>query len=150
MFPFLEFLAYAPADGSVSPEAATDAGQAAASAGGGGITGIIIWLVIMVALFYFMIIMPQRKRDKNFKNMMSKLKEGDKVVTAGGILGKVTMIKGDSVRIRTGSGSDLDITRKSISAILSKGDSQDVEPEVDKKASKELPKDNSKDTGAKK
>jgi preprotein translocase subunit YajC len=60
------------------------------------------------------------------------------------------MIKGDSVRIRTGSGSDMDVTRKSISAILSKGDSKDVEPEVDKKVSKELPKDNSKDTGAKK
>jgi len=149
MFPFLEFLAYAPADGSASADAAAETGQVAASAGGGGITGIIIWLVIMVALFYFMIIMPQRKRDKNFKSMMSKMKEGDRIVTAGGILGKITMIKGDSVRIRTGSGSDLDITRKSISAILAKGDSTDVEPEVDKKSPKELTENNSKNTDKK-
>ena len=104
----------------------------------------------MVALFYFMIIMPQRKRDKNFKSMMSKMKEGDRIVTAGGILGKITMIKGDSVRIRTGSGSDLDVTRKSISAILAKGDSTDVEPEVDKKAPKELTENSPKNSDNKK
>ena len=125
MFPLLSFVAYAPPTGA-EPQAPTTSAPAA----GGGIASIVIWLVIMVALFYFMIIMPQRKRDKQFKNMMSALKVGDNVVTAGGIIGKVTMIKGDSVRVRTGNGAELDVTRRSIGSIVGKGDSKDVEPDV--------------------
>ena len=94
MLPILSFIAFAPAGDAAAPT--TDAGATS-----GGFTGIIIWLVLMVAFFYFLIIMPQRKRDKQFKQMMEKIKVGDKVVTAGGIIRKITLIKPDSLRLRT-------------------------------------------------
>jgi preprotein translocase subunit YajC len=126
MLPILSFIAYAPAGSTAAPT--TDAG----TAGGGGFTGIIIWLVLMVAFFYFLIIMPQRKRDKQFKQMMEKLKVGDKVVTAGGIIGKITLIKPDSLRLRTGTGTELDVTRKAIAVVVNRGegDKEEIEPDV--------------------
>jgi preprotein translocase subunit YajC len=126
MFPILSFIAYAPAGESAAP--AADAGTAV----GGGFSGIIIWLVLMVAFFYFLIIMPQRKRDKQFKQMMEKLKVGDKIVTAGGIIGKITMIKPDSLRIRTATGTELDVTRKAIAVVVNRGENEkeEIEPDV--------------------
>ena len=128
MFSILSFIAYAPAGDVAAPSA--DAGASTA-----GFSGIIIWLVLMVAFFYFLIIMPQRKRDKQFKQMMEKLKVGDKVVTAGGIIGKITMIKPDGLRIRTGTGTELDVTRKAIAVVVNKGENEkeEVEPDVNVK-----------------
>ena len=124
MLPILSFIAYAPADAAAPT---TDAGATS-----GGFTGIIIWLVLMVAFFYFLIIMPQRKRDKQFKQMMEKIKVGDKVVTAGGIIGKITLIKPDSLRLRTGTGTELDVTRKAIAVVVNRGegDKEEIEPDV--------------------
>jgi preprotein translocase subunit YajC len=126
MFSILSFIAYAPAGDVAAPSA--DAGASA-----GGFSGII--LVLMVAFFYFLIIMPQRKRDKQFKQMMEKLKVGDRIVTAGGIIGKITLIKPDSLRIRTGTGTELDVTRKAIAVVVNKGenDKEEVEPDVNVK-----------------
>jgi preprotein translocase subunit YajC len=59
-------------------------------------------LLAMVAVFYFLIIMPQRKKDKKFKEMLAGLSKGDDVVTIGGVEGKVISIKDDSVTIETG------------------------------------------------
>lgn len=126
MLSMLSFVAYAPVGDAVAP--AADAGTAT----GGGFSGIIIWLVLMVAFFYFLIIMPQRKRDKQFKQMMEKIKVGDKVVTAGGIIGKITLIKPDSLRLRTGAGTELDVTRKAIAVVVNRGegDKEEIEPDV--------------------
>lgn len=126
MLTLLGLTLYAP-PGEAAPAPADTA------TGAGGFSGIIIWLLIMVALFYFMIILPQRRRTKNFNEMMSKLKEGDRIVTAGGIVAKVITIKGDSIRIRSGNNAELDVTRRSIAAIIGKGETEDVEPEIGKK-----------------
>jgi len=66
-----------------------------------------------------LIIMPQRKRDKQYKTMMNELKVGDKIVTIGGIIGKVISLKDQTVDIQTAD-TKLEITRRSISAILGK------------------------------
>lgn len=60
-------------------------------------------LIIMIALFWFLLIRPQRKRDKETKAMLDALKVGDKVVTIGGICGKVSKIKDSYVFIETGN-----------------------------------------------
>jgi len=54
-----------------------------------------IMLGLMVVVFYFFMIRPQSKRQKELKNFRDQLKEGDKVVTTGGIHGKVAQIKDD-------------------------------------------------------
>ena len=62
----------------------------------------IIWLVVMFAVFYFMLIRPQRKQEKKQREMLAALQVGDKVVTVGGICGKITKLKDDYVYIETG------------------------------------------------
>ena len=60
-------------------------------------------LIIMIVLFYFILIRPQRKRDKETRAMLDALKVGDKVVTVGGICGKISKIKDSYVFIETGN-----------------------------------------------
>ena len=68
-----------------------------------GIGGIIIPMVLLFAVMYFMIIRPQKKREKLTRDMLSGLVVGDKIVTIGGIQGKITSIKDDSIVISTGN-----------------------------------------------
>ena len=63
----------------------------------------ILPLVLIIVLLYFMMIRPQRKREKETKAMIKAMKVGDKVVTIGGICGKVAKIKDEFVFIETGN-----------------------------------------------
>ena len=56
-------------------------------------------LVLIIVVFYFFIIRPQMKRQKELKNFRESLKKGDKVVTTGGIMGKVNDVKDDFLLI---------------------------------------------------
>ena len=62
--------------------------------------------VAMIAIFYFILIRPQRKKDKLIKEMLSQLVVGDKIITIGGIHGKITSIKDDDLVLETGSSQD--------------------------------------------
>ena len=53
------------------------------------------WIVLTFALFYFVLIRPQKKREKEEKAMLNALKVGDNVITIGGITGKIVSIKDD-------------------------------------------------------
>jgi len=64
-------------------------------------------LVLMFVVFYFILIRPQRKKDKELKEQMSKLQVGDKVVTIGGLVGFVANVKGDEVTISTSAANTL-------------------------------------------
>ncbi len=80
--------------------AATGAEQAA------GIAQMIpslLMMVAMVAVFYFLLIRPQKKKDKAVKDMLAALKPGDRICTIGGIYGTVTGIKDDTVIIAVGT-----------------------------------------------
>ena len=78
--------------------------SAAAAAGGkNGTTSYIILMVLLVATMYFMMIRPQRKREKETRAMINALKVGDKVVTIGGICGKIAKIKDNYVILETGN-----------------------------------------------
>ncbi len=87
--------------------ASEKAGNAAQSAGEVSNVSMIIQsflpLVLIVLVFYFLLIRPQRKRDKETRAMLDALKVGDKVVTIGGICGKVSKIKDNYVFIETGN-----------------------------------------------
>ena len=62
----------------------------------------IIWLVVMFAVFYFILIRPQKKQEKKQKEMLAALQVGDKVVTIGGICGKIAKLKDEYVYVETG------------------------------------------------
>ena len=67
------------------------------------ILGTVIPLVLLFAIFYFLIIRPQRKRDKEVKNMLDSLKKGDKITTIGGIYGRIVELRDDVVTIEVGA-----------------------------------------------
>ena len=67
----------------------------------------ILMMVAMVGVFYFLLIRPQKKKEKAVKNMLSSLKAGDRVCTIGGIYGTVTAIKDDTVTIAVGTQKSL-------------------------------------------
>ena len=63
---------------------------------------MVLPLVLMGVVFYFMLIRPQRKKDKKVKEMLDNLKHGDRVTTIGGIYGTITGIQDDTVRLSVG------------------------------------------------
>ena len=82
-----------------------------------GMITTVIYLVAMIAIFYFLLIRPQKKREKEAKLMLEGLQMGDKVVTIGGIHGKVTQLKEDTVVIETGALGNTSTVKVSRSAI---------------------------------
>ena len=77
---------------------------AAAKNSGGGIPAWVIWVIyalILVALFYFMIIRPQKKRQKQEQELRDSLALGCEVTTIGGIVGTIVNIKDDNITIET-------------------------------------------------
>ncbi|MEG2813372.1 MAG: preprotein translocase subunit YajC [Oscillospiraceae bacterium] len=68
-----------------------------------GIAMQVLPFVLLIGVFYFVLIRPQRKKDKEIQNMRNGLQVGDEVTTVGGIVGIVVNIKEDTVVIETGS-----------------------------------------------
>lgn len=94
---------------------------ATAGAGAGGIIQFVVMMVVLFAIMYFMIIRPQKKREKLTKEMLAGLIVGDKIVTIGGIEGKITQIKDESLVIETGSAADksfVKISRWAVKEVL--------------------------------
>ena len=83
----------------------------------------IVMVVVMIAVFYFLILRPQRKRDKELREQMSALAVGDKVQTIGGIVGVVAQIKDDEVTISTSVANTLITFTKSAIQTVEKRDS---------------------------
>ncbi|HZJ82854.1 MAG TPA: preprotein translocase subunit YajC [Clostridia bacterium] len=69
----------------------------------GAIIGSLIPFILLIAVFYFMIIRPQRKKDKENKAMLAALTVGDNITTIGGICGKITAMREDVVTVEVGS-----------------------------------------------
>ena len=73
--------------------------------GVGGIVSLIVSMLPMVLIFvvfYFFMIRPQKKKDKQVKDMLAALKKGDRVCTIGGIYGTITNIKDDTITLVVG------------------------------------------------
>ena len=96
-------------------------------------------LIVMFVVFYFVLIRPQRKRDKELKKEMENLAVGDKVVTIGGLVGFVANIKDDEITISTSAANSLVTYTKSAIQTVVKRDrlnpdgSVKKEPEAEKK-----------------
>lgn len=80
---------------------------------------LVVMLVAFAAIFYFLLIRPQRRRQKEHRDLLGALKRGDRVITAGGILGTIEDIDEDSItlvveegKLRLSKGSIVDKVRK--------------------------------------
>lgn len=86
-------------------EAAAAAGEATEmTAGQTAISYLVTFLpiILMFVVFYFLLIRPQRKKDKKVKDMLAALKPGDRICTIGGIYGTITGIRDDTITLSVG------------------------------------------------
>jgi preprotein translocase subunit YajC len=97
--------------------------QAAPAAQGGTESGLLsmLPLVLMFVVLYFVMIRPQMKRAKEHKAMIEALAKGDEVVTAGGMLGKVTKLGETFVHVEVANGVELQVQRSAVTQVLPKG-----------------------------
>lgn len=91
--------------------------QAAAPAGGGssGLSGILM-IVVLVVIFYFFMIRPQQKRQKDIQKSREAMKSGDKVVTAGGVHGRIREINDKHILLEIAEGVRVRIDKNSVFA----------------------------------
>jgi len=93
------------------------------SAPGGGFT--IGWVVFMVAIFYFVMIRPQKRREKERKALISSVKTGQRVLLTSGIIGEVSTVKEKTLLVLVAEKTNVEVLKSAVSQIIEKGD--DVE-----------------------
>ena len=96
--------------------------QAAGAAPAGGSSLMqLLPLVLMFVVLYFIMIRPQMKKQKEHKAMIDALAKGDEIVTAGGLLGRVTKVAESFVSLEVASGVEVQCQRSAVVQVLPKG-----------------------------
>lgn len=105
----------------------TEAATGAATGGAmGGLSGTVIYLVLMIVFFYFVLIRPQKKREKQTRMMLNDMRPGDEIITIGGIMGNIVSIKEDRVVIETGANrTKLTFEKSAIKSVLTVHEDED-------------------------
>jgi preprotein translocase subunit YajC len=100
------------------------------SSGGGGLMALLP-IVVMFAIMYFLLLRPQQKRQKQQHVMLDSLKKGDRVISAGGILGTIVGFKekqGIAV-LRVADDVKIEILKASVARVIPKGEEEEMESE---------------------
>ena len=84
--------------------------------------GTFMFPLLIIGIFYMLVFRPQQKKMKEHQNMVNNLAKGDEVVTAGGLIGKVTKIKADSNEVEVELAKDVrgNVVQATISEVRSK------------------------------
>ncbi len=96
-------------------------GATASPTSASGMMSFLPMLVILILFMYFMVIRPQTKRAKEHRNLLSNLKLGDEVVTAGGILGKISALDDDFLTLTIADKVNVKVQKGSVSGFMPKG-----------------------------
>jgi len=95
------------------------AANGAAAQAQGSAWGSLLTMGLIFVIFWFLMIMPQRKQQKQRNAMLSNLKKGDKVVTIGGIHGEIVEFDGDDLKLRVADKVEIKFTRSAIARVKS-------------------------------
>ena len=91
-------------------------GGASPQGGAGGFAGLVP-LILMFVIFYFLLIRPQQKKTKEHREMVGNLKKGDRIVTAGGLHGRVTGVSDSTLTVEIAEKVRVKVNRASVSAL---------------------------------
>ena len=94
--------------------------QPAAPSGGASMLMQMLPLVLMFGAMYFLLIAPQRKKQKEHEKMLAALGVGDEVVTSGGIFGVITNVKEDRFVVRVSEGTKIEIGKGFVQSVVKK------------------------------
>ena len=91
--------------------------------GGGSDGGMMSFLpiILMFVLLYFLMIRPQMKRAKEQKQMIEALQKGDEVITAGGVLGRITKLSEAYVSLEIAPNTEISVQKAAVQTVLPKG-----------------------------
>ena len=97
--------------------------NAYAQAAGGGDPGFVglLPIVLMFVLLYFLMIRPQMKRAKEHKQMVEALQKGDEVITAGGVVGRISKMGEAYVTLEIAPNTEISVQRTAVQTLLPKG-----------------------------
>ena len=93
----------------------------AAPAGGNGMIMLLFWGLFFAAM-WFLLIAPQRKKQKQHQKMLTELKSGDEIITSGGVYGTITNVRDDRFALRVGDGTKVEINKAFVHAVVKKSD----------------------------
>ena len=85
--------------------------------GGVGGFGFLLPMILVFGVFYLLLIRPQQRKQKELQATIAQLKAGDKVVTTGGIVGKITEVRDTSFLIRSADKTILEIARTAVAGV---------------------------------
>lgn len=97
----------------------------AQGAGGGGADFMLqlMPILLMFVIFYFLLFRPQQQRIKQHREMVANIKRGDTVVTAGGMIGKVTRVKDDAeIEVEIAENTRVRLIRSTVAEVRAKGE----------------------------
>ncbi|MGD1820278.1 MAG: preprotein translocase subunit YajC [Pleomorphochaeta sp.] len=95
-------------------------GAASSTAQTGSMATSIITFGLIIVIIYFLIIRPQKKRDKEAKDMISSIAKGDKIVTIGGIHGTVVAVREQTVVIKVDDNTRMEFSKSAVSSVVAK------------------------------
>jgi len=78
-------------------------------------------MIAIFVVFYFLLIRPQQKKAKEARAMLEALQKGDEIVTAGGVLGKISKIGEQYLTVEVANGTEIMVQRGAVSQLLPKG-----------------------------
>jgi preprotein translocase subunit YajC len=115
-----------------------------AQALGGGspqdtLTTFVLPMALIFVVFYFFMIRPQQQKQKQTKAMLEALRRGDRVVTAGGLIGTIVKADTDEVQVEIAEGVRVRVVRSTVSTVLSKPEPVAAKKPKEDEADKKVP-----------
>ena len=130
---FLTSVAYAMGQ----PPAGADGGQ-------GGLMSFLP-LILMFVIFYFLLIRPQQKKQKEMREMLKNLKRGDKIITGGGIYGRIDSLADDKVNVEIAPGVIITCHRNYVSGLADMVAAQGKKGDKKAEPAKDVKKEDNKE-----
>ena len=90
-------------------------------------------MAVMFAVMYFLMIRPEQKKQKEKQALINELKKGDKVLTIGGIYGKVVSVKDETVMVKVAENTSVKISKSAVSTVVNKEKTSDTSKDSSKK-----------------
>jgi preprotein translocase subunit YajC len=109
------------------------AGGGSAQGGSGSMLTMLGTFALIIVIFYFLIIRPQRKKQKDTQSMLANIRKGDRVATVGGIRGTVQAVKENTVVLKVDDNAKIEFNKNAISAVLERREEEAPESAEQKK-----------------
>jgi preprotein translocase subunit YajC len=93
-------------------------GGQSSPAGAGQLATLLLPIALTVVVFYLLLLRPETKRQRRHQEMVQRLKKGDRVVTTGGILGRISDLSEDTVTIDVGNRVKIEVLRSAIRDVV--------------------------------